>query len=221
LRRRIREVLADGKKPFILGGCCTQMIGIMAGARDALGSVGLAYIDGHVELYDGQTSLGGEAADLPLATLLGHGPARLLKAIGPGNVLRPADIALLGYRDLDEAAERGSLVPDDIGGDFHHRDWLAVRADPAAAGEEACRRLGDEKYFVYIDWDVLDERVFPATDVLMPDGLGWRELEALTAPLVASRACIGIALGCYNPSKDPGGKNGGDIVSFFRKLLKP
>jgi arginase family enzyme len=45
---------------------------------------------------------------------------------------------------------------------------------------------------------VLDERVFPATDYLQPDGLDWDELAALLAPLTAAEALVGASLTCYN-----------------------
>ena len=66
----------------MLGGCCTLMIGLGAATRDKIGRYGIAYIDGHLDLYDGQTSPSGEAADVPLATMLGHGDPAVLDAAG-------------------------------------------------------------------------------------------------------------------------------------------
>ena len=64
-------------------------------------------------------------------------------------------------------------------------------------------RLG--RFWIHLDVDVLDERVMPATDYLMPRGLEWEELAELLAPLGASPAAIGLSVGCLNPEKDPGG----------------
>ena len=48
-------------------------MGAAPAARDVLGRIGLAYIDGHVDIYDHRTSPTGEAADMPVAALLGLG----------------------------------------------------------------------------------------------------------------------------------------------------
>ena len=67
VRSRVAELPAAGKVPVILGGCCTLLPGALAGARDSLGEVGLAYFDGHLDLFTGQTSPTGEGADFPVA----------------------------------------------------------------------------------------------------------------------------------------------------------
>ena len=75
VRARVRDLVGDGRLPVVLGGCCSLLPGALAGARDALGSIGLAYFDGHLDLYDGRTSPTGEPADMPVAVVVGHGPA--------------------------------------------------------------------------------------------------------------------------------------------------
>ena len=39
------------------------------------GAAGLAYLDGHLDLYDGRTSTTGEPADMPVSVITGRGPA--------------------------------------------------------------------------------------------------------------------------------------------------
>jgi arginase len=70
VRTRVGGLAAAGLVPVLAGGCRT----LRAGARDALGPIGLAYVDGHLDLYDGQTSPTGEAADMPVAVIAGLGP---------------------------------------------------------------------------------------------------------------------------------------------------
>ena len=60
IRTLVRDQVAAGELPFLLGGCCTLLPGALSGARDALGQIGLGYLDGHLDLYDGQTSETGE-----------------------------------------------------------------------------------------------------------------------------------------------------------------
>src|SRR5437660_9016830 len=60
VRLQVGQIVADGGLPFLVGGCCTLLPGALAGVRDALGQVGLAFLDGHLDTYDGQTSPTGE-----------------------------------------------------------------------------------------------------------------------------------------------------------------
>src|SRR5258708_18783090 len=71
VRGRVASLVADGKVPVLIGGCCTLVPGALAGARDILGPLGLAYVDGHLDLYDAATSPTGEAADMPIAVVTG------------------------------------------------------------------------------------------------------------------------------------------------------
>jgi len=87
VRSAAGEIVAAGERPFLLGGCCALVMGAVAAARDQLGSVGLVSVDGHLDLYDNQTSPTGEAADMPTAALLGIGWPGLLAELGSGPVL--------------------------------------------------------------------------------------------------------------------------------------
>jgi arginase len=83
VRDGVAPLIRDGAFPVVLGGCCTLVPGVAAALRAAdPGSAGLAYIDGHLDLYDGRTSPTGEAADVPLAVAVGHGDPVLVR-LGP------------------------------------------------------------------------------------------------------------------------------------------
>jgi arginase family enzyme len=53
----------------------------------------------------------------------------------------------------------------------------------------------------------------------MPDGLTFDELQALMRPLMSSDTVIGASVGCYNPEKDPGSKNGRELVDLWRAIV--
>jgi arginase len=212
--RAVGTLLDDGGTPFVMGGCCTLMPGSLAAARRVLGEVGLVYIDGHLDLYDGETSPTGEAADMPMSVVLGRGPAAWVEAVG-GPVLEPSNAAIVGFRDLEEALTYGHPHPRDVPG-LTAIDADGVRAGGGrAVGRELVDRL-PERLWVHLDVDVLDEAVFPATDYLMPGGLDWPELTALLGPLLTSSALAGVSVGCYNPTKDPAGEDGRALVEALR-----
>jgi arginase len=221
--RTIREAVALHTDPdaklVILGGCCTLAVGAIAGLRDKVGRVGVVYVDGHLDLYDGENSPSGEAADMPLAVALGFGPAAWVEAAGGPSIV-PADVALLGFRDLEEARGYGSVTPDALPGITARDTGDIRRAGPAATAEEARAAVtaGDLRFFVFVDLDVLDESVFP-NDAPVPDGIDWPELRDLLAPLVRDSACLGLAAACYNPERDPERESARRIVSLLRDVV--
>ena len=216
VRERVAALVAEGRVPVVLGGCCTLVPGALAGARDALGESGLAYLDGHFGLYEGETSQTGEAADFPLAAAIGRAPQALIDRLGGGPVVDPERVELIGPRDEEEAVGFGSPVPSDLG-IGHYRDRESLRgADLATVGAEAAERLseGGRHYWLHLDVDVCDQEAFPATDVLMPDGLSVQDLCELIAPLLAHEGLAGVNLVCFNPEKDPSGACGDALAAL-------
>jgi arginase len=220
VRARVSDLVGDGRLPVVLGGCCSLLPGALAGARDALGSVGLAYLDGHLDLYDGRTSPTGEPADMPVAVVVGHGPpawARLVDA----PVVTPERLILIGPRDREEAASLGSVLPEQLG--------IGAELTPADLRSIGCARAGQTalghltasggRFWVHLDVDVLDEREFPATDYLMSGGLDLAELADVLAPLTGSDALAGFSLGCYNPQKDDGARGARGLVDLLARSL--
>ncbi len=209
VRRRVAEITASGQVPLILGGCCSLLPAALAGARDSLGEFGLAYFDGHLDLFTGDTSPTGEAADMPVATMLGMAPAPLLETIGPVPVVAPERMVLIGARDPEEA-ELVAPLPDGLGiGRILDRESLRD-ADLARTGASIADDLSRNggRFWLHLDLDVLDQEAFPATDYLMDDGLTLEELRNLIEPIAASRGLIGLNLTCFNPDKDPDGSCG-------------
>jgi len=211
----VEALRRDGRIPFVMGGCCSLVPGALAGARRADPGVGLIYLDGHLDLYDGETSPTGEAADMPIAVVLGRGPSAWVDAAGW--VADPDRVWLLGPRDLEEALGYGHPDPVDIAG-LSYTDADAIRATGAAAvGRATADAAG--ACWVHLDVDVLDEAAFPATDYLMPGGLQLADLGDLLRPLLATPSLAGVSVGCYNPDKDLDGSNGDALAALFRSAL--
>jgi arginase len=222
IRSAFNSWLEPDRRMAVLGGCCTLMIGLGAATRDRIGRYGIAYIDGHLDLYDGQTSPSGEAADVPLATLLGHGDPAVLSAAG-GASLAPEAVYLLGYRDALQAEGHGSLMPEDFASDFRHADTPALRrAGPAKIGADARAHFENLglPFWLFLDVDALDPDAFPATDALIGDGLSWDEIEALAGPLAKSPNLLGVVTTCYNPEKDPDGACGRRLGQFLEGVVE-
>lgn len=224
LREAVADSLRRGHRPFLAGGCCAELPGALAGARDVLGRVGLAYLDGHLDVYDGMSSPTGEAADMPVSVALGFGPAAWVDVAG-GASLAGSDVNLIGYRDHDEFATLRQLHDEgtlDRGVGLFSLD--ALRAD--GPGADTARTIADGLaevpggFWLHLDVDILDEEVFPATDYLMPGGMTWDELVSVMRPLASSPRLVGASVGCYNPEKDPDGENGRALVAAWGEALR-
>jgi arginase len=215
LREAVAGHLGEGERVLVLGGCCALLPGAVAGARDALGEVGLAYADGHVDVYDNRTSPTGEAADMPVAALLGIGWPDWLATLGELPVIAGDDVVVLGARDPEEARDIGDL-PQRLGITVLGPEQLDART-----GDWALERIAPRPYWVHLDLDVLDEAAFPATDYLMPGGIDLDTLAQVLRPLGRSPRCVGFSVGCYNPSKDPGRECGRALVDVLVDVLTP
>lgn len=223
---RVRSAVArhsrNGDRPFVVGGCCTLAPAALAGARDALGTVGLIYVDGHLDFYDGLTSPTGEAADMPIAVILGDGPRRWVEGIAPGPVCRPEAIALLGHRDPDELRDLSDRLAVNRRRGLLAADAATIQRDgPAATSAAALRHVGQavNRIWLHVDLDVLDEGIFPATDYLLPGGLDWQGLVDLLRPIASDDRLVGWSIACYNPEKDPDGSSGRAIVGAIEQVF--
>jgi arginase len=215
VRGEVARLLRDGRRPLLLGGCCTLLAGAFPGAVDALGPLGLVYADGHLDIYDHRTSPTGEVADMPVALLLGRGEPGILAAAGPTPSLTVDRLTVLGARDEDERRDVGALAVElgvvDVG-------VAEIVADPHAVGLRTARRQ-DGGFWLSLDVDVLGEDEFPATDYLMPGGLSLDQLRDLLAPIGQDRRLVGASVACYNPTKDPTGEHGAALVDLLVDVL--
>jgi arginase len=217
----VADMLQGGLTPVLLGGCCSYVMGAVAAAREVIGDIALVYVDGHMDLYDGKTSPGGECADMPLAFILGKGPAIL-----DGVLEKPfpaSRIFLLGYRDGYLAEPLGSLLPEHFEPHLHHSNADELRETGLiTTSHNILERLGlaGTKFWLHLDWDVLDENVLPSADYLMPGGLTVPELVELVKPLAQSPLMIGMSTACYNPDNDVDLRDGKMLVEAMGEIFR-
>jgi arginase len=204
---------------LVMGGCCSFVPAALAGAQRSMGDVGLVYVDGHLDLYDGETSPTGEAADMPISVVPGRGPAAWVSAVG--DITDAERVWLVGPRDLEEALPYGHPHPDEIAG-LTYIDATAIRGRGASTvgASVAGSAATGAGFWTHLDVDVLDQGVFPATDYLMDGGLELSELVELLRPLLTSPRCVGMSVGCYNPDKDPAGESGAALADALRSSMQ-
>jgi arginase len=222
IRREVGQLLSRSERPLVVGGCCTLLIGVFAALRDQYGNAGLAFVDGHLDFYDGASSPTGEAADMELAILTGLGPAGLVDLAGSPPLAQPQDIVVLGYRDAEHARQEGSPDPEIVVPEMKLFDVKAVRQlGPAALGRQTAERFekASQRFWLHLDLDVLDQAALPAVDYLMPDGLSWEALAELARPLAHSPALLGADVTIYNPALDTDGRYARRIVALLAEVF--
>lgn len=220
LREAVASALTRGERPLVLGGDCTLLLGTIAGVRDAMGRVGLWFVDGHADYLDGGSSPTGEAADMELAMLTGDGPPGLVDLAGEVPLVDPADVVILGHRPAslhpDVALELGR-VPAAIA--RMSADQI-VAAGPAEVGERWERALAARgRAWLHLDLDVLDEAALPAVSYPQPRGLDWDAFVALARPLLASDALVGVSVADFNPDLDEEGMHARRVVQALGDAL--
>lgn len=209
-----------GRRPLVLGGDCSLLLGVFAHVRPALGDIGLWFVDGHPDYFDGTGSPTGETADMDLAVLTGDGPAPL---VGLGQVVPmvpPHHVALIGHRTDDrdpEATAELARVPADV----FTIDAATVIGDPLSAGQRALAWAEglSVPMWLHIDVDVLDPTALPAVTYPQDGGPDLHQLAAVLAPLAASPALLGVSVADFRPDLDPGGRYAARLVALLDRIL--
>lgn len=145
------------RKVIVLGGDCTVGIGTMAGIRQALGSIALAYFDLHFDLNTPESMSDGALDWMALGHMLaleGSEPI-LLAAAGPEPVVDRDQIVLIG-QDRSRATKFERRQIDELGLPIVPID--EVRADPQAAAHRALDLITPRagRYAIHLDVDVVN-----------------------------------------------------------------
>lgn len=224
IRAQVRELLQADEKPLVVGGCCSILVGCAAAAQDLYGDrVGLVFLDGHIDFYDGRTSPAGETADCDLAIVCGHGARGLTHLTGTAPLISADRIVAIGSRDQEEWEEMEVAKFQD----FTRGLVLVTAAEAEETGLPQTARSAityfaerNIPFWVHLDIDILDEQVMPAVDYLLPDGLDWDDLAELVTPIVQAPGFLGMDLTIYNPRLDPERVFSTQIVDFLRDVSR-
>lgn len=195
VRERLESALADIETPAIVigGDCGIEYASIEHAARS--GRVVVLWADAHADLNTPETSPSGAF----------HG--MVLRALIDAGVVEPADVLMLGVRDLDDAeadfiANAGlTHVAADDAGDHVAQRAAAARADGA-----------EPVLYVHVDLDVLDPGVFDSVGFAAPFGLSLDELTTAVTDARAALTLVGAGLTEFAPAAASGRSVGSPSV---------
>jgi arginase len=159
--------------PLIIGGDHSIALGSITGAAKAYGSVGVIWIDAHPDFNTDQTTPSGNIHGMPLAALAGFGDTRLVNLGGFSPKISPANIAIVGARDIDPG-ERDLLHQANVHVfTMKEIDRLGLSGTITQAIEIAT--TGTKGLHVSFDMDSLDPREAPGVGTPVRGGITYRE----------------------------------------------
>jgi arginase len=169
--------LAQGLKPVIVGGDHSISAGSVAGVSSHFKSkgqnIGLIWMDAHADMNTPQSTPSGNVHGMPLACTTGFGPPELVQLMEFAPKVNPANVALIGIRDVDLEERRNVR---DIGvkaytmRDIDERGLRAVMEE--AIGHVTKDTTG---FHLSLDMDFLDPQYAPGVGTAVPGGATYRE----------------------------------------------
>ena len=193
IEQRAETILADGKRPFLIGGEHLVTLGAVRAAAKKYPDLHIIHFDAHADLR--QEYLG---AELSHACVL----RRCWDILGDGRIFQ------FGIRSGDRSeflwAEEGHVK-------MHCFDFEGL--------EETVVSLKGHPIYLTVDLDVMDPSVFPGTGT--PEAGGVAFLSLLNAILTVCRdsQIVGCDVNELSPSYDPSGISTATACKVVRELL--
>lgn len=186
---------------IMIGGDCSILIGT-AVALKKLGNFGLFYLDGHTDFIPPQLSPSGGVAGMDLAIVSGIGHDRLTNINGLKPYFLEENIFCVGNAETNDE----EYVSQVINSDVHYYDLENLRQNGFRKTAEDFLKMIQEKgldgFFIHYDVDVLNDKIMPAVDSRMEDGIDYSNLKEILTPLIQNNKCFGIEITILDPDYD-------------------
>ena len=216
LSRRVVELVDAGRRPLVLGGDCSLLVGAGLALRSPAAGpgAGLVHVDGHTDFrHPGNSDAWGSLAGEDLAAAVGLHVPEVADVDGRGPYVDPARAVHVGCRDDDEhAAEVRGLLADVVPAAEVVRDGGAAVAERVLAAVGAAGG-----FWLQLDVDVLDPDWMPAVDSPDPGGLDPEQLVELLRPLAPW--AVGASVTVFDPELDPDGRHAATVADIVVRGL--
>lgn len=221
LARRVEQAVNDKVFPLVLGGDHSIAIGTLSGLGSAYAKRnvrwGTLWVDAHGDFNTPESSPSGNIHGMSLAVACGYGSKELIHLHEPIRKLDPANVALVGIRDLDplekdNMREAGVTV------------FTMTDVDRLGIAETAKRIVSFfservDRLHVSVDMDVMDPMVAPGVGTPLSGGFNYREVLLLAEELAASGLLASAELVEVNPVLDVRNQTARMAVEIASRLL--
>jgi arginase len=200
----VAQSLSNGTIPLVLGGDHSIAAGTVAGAsrffRERQQSIGLLWMDAHADMNTPESSPSGNVHGMPLACCAGFGPDELAGMFGFAPKIDPANIALIGIRDVDES-ERGNVRTIGIRAftmrEVDERGMRAVMDEAIGIASK-----GTAGFHLSLDMDFLDPEFAPGVGTPVRGGATYREAHLAMEMICDSGSMLSMEVVEVNPVID-------------------
>ncbi len=204
LGEQTERALADGFLPLVLGGDHSIAAGSFSGVsnffRKQSKKIGYLWLDAHGDMNTPESSPSGNVHCMPLAAIIGHGPAELVDLFGFHPKVEPRNVVIVGVRDLDPKERR--LIKDSgvhafTMRDIDERGLRDVMSDAIRfATDDAAGAV------VSLDLDFVDPADAPGVGTPVRGGVTYREAHLAMEMIADSEAMVALEVVEINPVID-------------------
>ena len=195
---------AEGAMPIVLGGDHSLGAGSVAAAASHLRAsgrpLGLIWVDAHADMNNPSSSGSGNVHGMPLAALLGTGPAELTAFAGEAPSVLARHTVLVGIRNLDEVEK--TIVRAAQVHVFTMKDVDRLGIADVMEQAIAIASNGTGGFHVSYDLDVCDPMVAPGVGTPVKGGLSYREAHVVMEMAAESGKMTSFDLVEVNPTLD-------------------
>jgi arginase len=196
--------IADGKRPIVLGGDHSIAAGTVAGVsrffHERGEKIGLIWMDAHADMNTPASSPSGNVHGMPLACCVGVGPDSLAQMFGFSPKVNPANVALVGIRDVD-MLERGVVRDTAVRAftmrDIDERGMRAVMDDAIDIASN-----GTAGFHLSLDMDFVDPEYAPGVGTPVRGGATYREAHLAMELICDSAKMLAMEVVEVNPVID-------------------
>ena len=217
LKPRAELAVKSGALVFVLGGDCTQIVAMLAGARRYYKHVGLLWVDRHADLNTPASTPSGRLDGMALAAIIGKGSPELVRFWGEPPLVREPDTLIYGLEQVDPAEQEflaRSPMRHLFAADIQNRG-------AASAAQSALEQLHADtrEFMLHLDLDVITQEEFSASNVPSGGGLNYRDVKESLAEFVSNKNLLALDVAQYNPDKDSDGAAARKIVDLLAEVL--
>lgn len=221
LAQRVEEAVDDGVFPLVLGGDHSIAIGTLSGLGAAYAKRqlrwGTLWVDAHGDFNTPETTPSGNIHGMSLAVACGYGRSELTGLHGNFRKLDPANVALIGVRDLDRY-EKDTMRKAGVRV-FTMTDVDRLGIAEASRQVVAFFKERVDRLHVSVDMDVMDPMIAPGVGIPLSGGFSYREVLLLAEDLAASGLLASAELVEVNPVLDVRNQTARMAVEIAGRLL--
>jgi arginase len=217
LKPRAELATKTGALILVLGGDCSESIGLLTGARRYYKQISLLWFDRHADLNTPASTPSGRLDGMALAAIQGRGSAELVRFWGEPPLVREPDTLIYGLEQVDPP-EQEFLTRSPV----RHLYAADIQLKGAgAAAQNALVQLHTEarEFMLHLDLDVIAQEEFPAVNVPGSGGLSFADVQTSLIAFAKQKNLLGLDVAQYNPEKDADGSGAKKVIDLLSAAL--